>query len=127
VKKRIFISISLFLIMIAWISLPLEVSKKGILREANREENWGILVQASEREGGKGEKDTYEISLLKQLKAKVDAWLESLNERIEREDVTRFEVRFLEILRNILEWVKEKIDAKLESSETEKGKMKKQE
>jgi hypothetical protein len=95
----------------AWVSLPFEISKKVILGESNREENWGILVQASEREGVKGEKDTYEISLLKQLKAKVDAWLKSLNERIEREDVTRFEVRFLEILRNILEWVKEKIDA----------------
>ena len=50
----------------------------------------------------------------------MDGWLKDLNERIEREDVTRFEVRFLEILRNILEWVKEKIDAKIESSEEKK-------
>jgi hypothetical protein len=58
------------------------------------------------------------------LREKVDAWLKSLNERIEREDITRFEVRFYEILRNILEWVKEKIDAKIKSSEEQRSKKK---
>jgi hypothetical protein len=51
---------------------------------------------------------------------KLDEWLKKLNDRIESEDVTRFGVRFLEIIRNILEWVKEKVDAKIESYEKEK-------
>ena len=86
----------------------------------NKKENMAkpkiVLTQDTEKEG-KG--DTYSIALLKQMRDKVDAWLKSLNERIEREDITRFEVRFYEILRNILEWVKEKIDAKIKSSEEE--------
>jgi len=76
-----------------------------------------IPAQDLEKEEKKRETDSNYIQLLKQLKEKVDGWLKSLNERIEREDVTRFEVRFLEILRNILEWVKEKIDSKIESEE----------
>jgi len=79
-----------------------------------------IPAQNLEREGKQGETDSNYIQLLKQLKVKVDSWLKDLNERIEREDITRFEVRFLEILRNILEWVKEKIDTKIESSEEKK-------
>ena len=63
-----------------------------------------VLTQDEEKEG-KG--DTYSIALLKQMREKVDEWLKSLNEKIEREDITRFEVRFYEFLRNILEWVKE--------------------
>jgi hypothetical protein len=58
--------------------------------------------------------------VLKEIQKKLDEWLKKLNERIESEDITRFEVRFLEILRNILEWIKEKIDAKIESAEKEK-------
>jgi hypothetical protein len=85
-----------------------------------RGEDRVILVQDFNKEGEKGESDSHYMQLLKLLKEKVDGWLKSLNERIEREDVTRFEVRFLEILRNILEWVKEKIDAKLESWEEKK-------
>jgi hypothetical protein len=80
-----------------------------------------VLTQDTEKEE-KG--DTYSIALLKQIREKVDGWLKSLNERIEREDITRFEVRFYEILRDILEWVKEKIDAKIESSEERKPKKK---
>jgi len=79
-----------------------------------------IPVQNLENEGNKKETDSHYLQILKQLKEKVDGWLKDLNERIEREDVARFEVRFLEILRNILEWVKEKIDAKIESSEEKK-------
>ncbi|MGD0916950.1 MAG: hypothetical protein ABSB22_10885 [Thermodesulfobacteriota bacterium] len=74
-------------------------------------------AQDLDKEGKKEETDSHYIQLLKQLKEKVDGWLKSLNERIEREDITRLEVRFLEILRNILEWVKEKIDSKIESEE----------
>jgi len=77
------------------------------------------IVLTQYREGGekKGEKDTFLIDLLRQLKQTVDGWLKSINEEIENEDVTRFKVRFLEILRSFLEWVKEKIDSWLEASE----------
>ena len=85
----------------------------------------GRISQTQYREGGekKEEKDTYTIQLLKDLKQVVDGWLKSINDQIEREDVTRFKVRFLEILRSILEWVKEKIDSYLEEETPEpKGK-----
>jgi len=77
------------------------------------------LVLTQYREGGekKGEQDTFLIDLLRQLKQILDGWLKSINEEIEDEDVTRFKVRFLEILRSILEWVKDKIDSWLETSE----------
>jgi len=81
----------------------------------------GQMIQSQYREGGekKEEKDTYTIQLLKELKQVVDGWLKSINDQIEREDVTRFKVRFLEILRSILEWVRDKIDSYLEPSEEE--------
>jgi hypothetical protein len=60
------------------------------------------------------------LQVLKEIQRKLDEWLKSINERIESEEVTRFEVRFLEILRSVLEWAKEKVDAKVESSEREK-------
>ncbi len=63
--------------------------------------------------------DTYSVALLKQIREQVETWLKSLNEKIENEEITRFEVRFYEILRSILEWVKEKVDAKIGSSEGE--------
>lgn len=59
--------------------------------------------------------ETHYIQLMKQLKIKVEGWLKALNERIESEEVTRFEVRFLEILRSLLEWVGEKIEGEIES------------
>ena len=93
-----------------------DVFKPVTNKKENMEKPKIVLTQDTEKEG-KG--DTYSIALLKQMRDKVDAWLKSLNERIEREDITRFEVRFYEILRNILEWVKEKIDAKIKSSEEE--------
>jgi hypothetical protein len=76
-----------------------------------------VLTQDRER-GEKGtEKDPIETQLLKELKQIVDGWLKSINEEIENEDVTRFKVRFLEILRSVLEWLKDKIDSWLETSE----------
>jgi uncharacterized protein (DUF927 family) len=78
-----------------------------------------IPVQ-EEKEERREETDPHLILVLKELSKKLDEWLKKLNDRIESEDVTRLEVRFLEILRNILEWVKEKVDAKIESSEKEK-------
>jgi hypothetical protein len=94
--------------------LDLVIPKEGKARERIN------LVQDTEQEGKKEGTDSPYIQLLKQIREKVEGWLKSLNERIEREDVARFEVRFLEILRNILEWVKEKIDSKIESSEEKK-------
>jgi len=82
--------------------------------KVNIEKTRIVLTQGTETEG-KG--DTYFIAFLKQMSEKLETWLKSLNEKIEREDITRFKVRFYEFLRNILESVKEKIDAKIESSE----------
>ncbi len=76
-----------------------------------------VLTQGKEEGEKRGEKDTFTIDLLKQLKQIIDGWLKSINEEIENEDVTRFKVRFLEILRSVLEWLKEKIDSWLENSE----------
>jgi hypothetical protein len=84
-------------------------------RTAREKKEKAQIVLTQSREGG--EKDTFMIDLLRQLKQMVDGWLKSINEEIEGEDVTRFKVRFLEILRSILEWVKGKIDSWLESSE----------
>jgi hemerythrin-like domain-containing protein len=93
----------------------------GLFHDSNkptygRQENQVLPAQYKEKEGKRGG-DSYVQSLLKELKETVDRWLKSLNERIEREDVTHFEVRFLEILRSILEWVKEKIDSQIDSSD----------
>ena len=67
-------------------------------------------------EGEKEEADSTEVQLLKKIQEKLDEWLKSVNDRIESEEVSRLEVRFLEVLRNILEWVKEKVDRRVESS-----------
>jgi hypothetical protein len=79
-----------------------------------------LLAQRGERE----EAESHGTQLLRRIQEVLDGWLKSLNERIENEDVTRFEVRFLEILRSILEWVKEKVDARLESSREKDGEKK---
>jgi hypothetical protein len=68
----------------------------------------------------KSQDDSHLILLLKNVREALNGWLKSINERIESEDVTKIEVRFLEMLRSILEWVKEKIDAKIESSQPQK-------
>jgi hypothetical protein len=89
------------------------------LRRTTEKKQGGQIVLTQYRERGeKGtEKDGIGTQLLKEMKQTVDGWLKSINEEIEAEDVTRFKVRFLEILRSILEWVKEKIDSWLETSE----------
>jgi hypothetical protein len=113
-----FLSILLILVMISMFGV-IHMLKPSVPQEVKGEKRI-ILVQNLENEGNKKETDSHYLQILKQLKEKVDGWLKDLNERIERENVARFEVRFLEILRNILEWVKEKIDAKIESSEEKK-------
>ena len=118
-RKWIGFFISLFLVigmLSALLSSP-NIAKKETIRVTSFEGYRLLLVQEEEK---KEQTDPHMILILKELQKKLDEWLKSLNERIESEDVTRFEVRFLEILRNILEWVKEKVDAKIESSEKEK-------
>ena len=109
------------LLIVFFLSIPFasDIFKTITNKKGSMGEHRIVLTQDTEKEG-KG--DTYSIALLKQIRDKVDGWLKSLNERIEREDITRFEVRFYEILRNILEWVKEKIDARIESSEEKRTK-----
>ena len=81
-------------------------------------EGYSILPVQDEKE--KGDADPYMLQIWKEIQRKLDEWLRKLNDRIESEDVTRFGVRFLEIIRNILEWMKEKVDAKVESYRKEK-------
>jgi len=114
-KKWVGPLISLLLIIgMVSVSLAPGFLKKAKPEEAKSERYRITLIQDEEK---KGETDPHMLEILKEIQKKLDEWLKSLNERIESEDVTRFEVRFLEILRNILEWIKEKIDAKIESSE----------
>jgi hypothetical protein len=68
----------------------------------------------------KGDGDPYMLQIWKEIQKKLDEWLRRLNDKIESEDVTRFGVRFLEVLRNILEWMKEKVDGKIQFYEKEK-------
>jgi len=117
-KKWIGLSVSFFLIvgMVSAFLSP-AISRKGTPRETKLEGYRILLVQDEEK---KEQTDPHMLQVLKEIQKKLDEWLKKLNDRIESEDITRFEVRFLEILRNILEWVKEKVDAKIESSEKQK-------
>ena len=112
--------ISLFLILLLGIGLV--SGSFSNLKPASHgktiTDGYSIIPVQDEQE--KGDADPHMLQILKEIQKKLDGWLKKLNDRIEREDVTRFEVRFLEIIRNILEWVKEKVDAKIESYE--KGK-----
>src|SRR4030043_1698543 len=112
------ISLSLILVIgTSLVSGSFSILKKTT-PQAAKSEGYRVVPIQDERE--KGETDPYMLQILKEIQRKLDEWLKSLNESIESEDVSRFKVRFLEILRNILEWIKEKVDAKIESSEKEK-------
>ncbi len=118
-KKWAGLLISFSLVLVLGIGLVCDTFrtlKKTPLKEAEFDPY--RLVPAQE-DKEKGEADPHMLQLLKEIQKKLDGWLKTLNERIESQDVSRFEVRFLEILRNILEWVKEKVDGKIESSEKE--------
>jgi hypothetical protein len=118
-KKWIGPLLSLFLILLLGIGLvsgSFSFLGKGKPKETQKGEYRIIPVQDEKRE----ETDPHLILILKEIQKKLDEWLKSINERIESEDITRLEVRFLEVLRNILEWIKEKVDAKIESGEKEK-------
>ena len=117
-KKWIGLLVSLFLVigMVSTFLSP-TIAEKETTKGTKLE---GYRVLPVQEEEKKEQADPHMIQVLKEIQRKLDEWLKSLNERIESEDVTRLEVRFLEILRNILEWIKEKVDAKIESSEKEK-------
>jgi hypothetical protein len=108
-----------FFLLIGMVSFSISpnIFKKTTPRGVKSEGYQTVLVQNEEK---KGETDPHLILILKEVQKKLDEWLKKLNERIESEDITRFEIRFLEILRNFLEWIKEKVDAKIESAEKEK-------
>jgi len=115
-KRNKYILPLLVIILLGLILSPLHLS--GRLGQEKPERIQSGMVWAQNRGGeGKGEQDSHYTQLMRQLRTKVDGWLKDLNQRIESEDVTRFEVRFLEILRSLLEWVGEKIDAQIESGE----------
>ena len=106
-----------FVLVLLYLSAPSNLFKIAVSEENQREGSQTVLTQSAEKDEKREETDnTYWIQVLIQVQEKLDAWLKSINERIESQDVSRIEVRFLEILRNILEWVKEKVDAKVESS-----------
>ena len=119
-KKWIGPVLSFFLVLLLGMGLlsgSFSFLNKEIPKETRKEENRIRLIQNKEKGG---EMDSHYLQLLKEMQKKLDEWLKSINERIESEDVTRFEVRFLEILRSLLEWIKEKVDAKIESAEQER-------
>jgi hypothetical protein len=115
-KRIIYLSPLLFIILLGLILNPLPIPEwiglKGKIGVYS-----GIAWAQRNKEEGRGEQDSHYNQVMKQLRAQVDEWLKDLNQKIESEDVTRFEVRFLEILRSILEWVGEKIDSQIESEE----------
>ena len=117
-KKWIVPLLSLLLIaVLLLISSPFSIFKPSMTKKESGEKPGILLIQD---EGKKEQTDPHLILVLKRLREKLDEWLKSLNDRIESEDISRLEVRFLEVLRSILEWVREKVDAKIESSEKEK-------
>ncbi len=119
-KKWIGPLISLSLILILGIGLVFGSfsNLKQALQGKTETDGYSILPVQDEKE--KEDTDPHLLQILKEIQKKLDEWLRKLNDRIEREEVTRFGVRFLEVIRNILEWVKDKVDAKIESYEKDK-------
>ena len=113
----------LLVTVLVFLSGPFEILKSEI-RDKDRGGMERLLPAQGSQEERKEQVEPYMLQVLKKAQEKLDAWLKSLNDRIENEDVARFEVRFLEILRSILEWVKEKVDAKVESGEKSKERKK---
>ncbi|MBM4307579.1 MAG: hypothetical protein FJ123_12695 [Deltaproteobacteria bacterium] len=115
-KRTVYLLPLLFMILLGLVLSPSPVTERMGLKGKIGGYS-GIAWAQKNAEEGKGEQDSYYNQLMKQLRAKVDEWLKDLNQKIESEDITRFEVRFLEILRSVLEWVGEKIDTQIESEE----------
>jgi hypothetical protein len=117
-KKWIVPLLSLLLIaLLLLISSPFSIFKPSTTKKESKEKPGILLIQDEEK---KEQTDPHFILVLKRLREKLDEWIKSLDDRIESEDISRLEVRFLEVLRSILEWVREKVDAKIASSEKEK-------
>jgi len=115
-ERNKYFSPLLLIILLGLVLSPLHLS--GRLGQENPKKIESGMAWAQNRGGeGKSEQDSHYAQMMRQLRTKVDGWLKDLNQRIESEDVTRFEVRFLEILRSFLEWVGEKIDSQIESEE----------
>jgi len=114
-KKWVGPCLSIFLVLLLFfLSWPLSGSKQRTLLDGEGKER--LLVLTQDKKGDRKDEDSNFIQVLQGFQDILDGWLKSLNERIESEDVTGFEVRFLEILRNILEWGKEKLEAQIESA-----------
>ncbi len=114
-KKWIVPLLSLLLVaVLLLISCPFNIFKPSTTQKEDEEKPRVLLAQV---EGEKEPTDSHLILVLKRLREKLDEWLKSINDRIESENITRVEVRFLEILRSTLEWVRGRIDTKIESSE----------
>jgi len=119
-KKWVVPLLSLLLIAVLLLtSSPFNIFGSSKPKKENGEK-LGILF--AQDEGKEEQTDPHLILVLKRLRERLDEWLKWINDRIESENVSRLEVRFLEMLRSILEWVREKIDAKIASSEKEKTK-----
>jgi hypothetical protein len=106
----------LFVLLLVYLSGPFQPFRISMSRKEARENVRSFAMLWTADEEKREENDPYWFQLLVQIQQQLDEWLKSLNERIESKDVSKIEVRFLEVLRNILEWVKEKVDAKIESS-----------
>ena len=115
-KKWIIPCLSLILIAtLIFVSSPYYGPKKTVSSDKGVKTIPAIFGRTDDKEE-KVQEDSHLVLLLKNVREALDRWLKSINERIESEDVTKIEVRFLEILRSILGWIREKIDAKIESS-----------
>ena len=119
-KKWIVPLLSILLIaVLLLISSPFHIFRP-LMNKKEGKEKFGILLTPGD--GKKEQTDPHLILFLKRSRERLDEWLKSVNHRIESENITRFEVPFLESLRNILEWVRGKVDAKIGSSEKGKSK-----
>ena len=114
-KKWVVPVLSLLLVFgFVYLSAPFNFFRITVSKVDRGGERRAELTRIAEGEREDG--DSTENQLLKKIQEQLNEWLKSVNERIESEEVSRLEVRFLEMLRNVLEWVKEKVDKKVESS-----------
>ena len=119
-KKWVGTLVSFLLVVVLGIGLVFGSFSNLEQTPADRTRTEGVFLRHAQEEKEGGDADPYMFQIWKEIQEKLEEWLRKLNDRIEREDVTRFGVRFLEMIRNILEWVKEKVDARVESYEKEK-------
>ncbi len=112
------ISLSVILILGMGLVFGSFSNLRQVLQGKAKVDGYSIIPVQDEKD--KGDADPHVLQILKEIQKKLDAWLNKLNDRIEGEDVTRLGVRFLEIIRNIFEWVKEKVDVKIESYEKDR-------